>query len=121
MKKDILNRSDIEKVILFFYDKVREDESINFFFSKVVKVDWEKHYVLMGDFWENVLFYTGDYQGSPIETHKRINALHKTDAVHFERWLEIFCSVVDHLYKGDNADKMKMHARLIAEIMMKKI
>ncbi len=121
MKKDIMSRADIEKVVRLFYDKVKADEIISFFFCDVVEVNWEKHHILMCDFWENVLFYTGDYQGNPMDTHKRINALHRTESVHFQKWEELFYSSVDSLYKGKNAEKMKQHAKAIVEVMLNKL
>lgn len=121
MKNDILSRDDIEKIMHIFYEKIKKDETISFFFFEVVKVDWEKHTDQMCDFWENVLFYTGDYQGNPIETHKRINALHKTEDVHFRKWKELLFASADSLYEGQNVEKMKAHANAIAGVMLKKI
>jgi len=56
MKEDISNRNDIERLVMVFYDNVKKNESIGFFFWQVVKVDWDKHIPIMVDFWEYVLF-----------------------------------------------------------------
>ena len=50
MKKDILNRSDIEKVVKLFYQKVREDNIIGPFFNEVIKINWVKHEKILTDF-----------------------------------------------------------------------
>ncbi len=121
MKNDILNREDIQTVMRLFYEKARVDDTIGIFFSEMKAADWEKHLGRMCDFWENVLFYTGDYQGNPIETHKRINALHKTEEAHFRKWKELFAASVDRLYAGANVEKMKEHANAIADVMQRRI
>lgn len=121
MKTDILNREDIERIVGNFYDVVAQDTTIGHFFHYMNKKDWEKHRKLMCDFWENILFYSGEYEGNPIETHRRINEITPTTIVHFERWEDLFVKVVDSLYQGHNADKMKQHSKAIAGIMKQNI
>ncbi len=121
MKTDVANRSDIEKILALFYGQIRQDEVLGPFFSEVMPVNWDRHIRLMGDFWENVLFYTGDYDGDPLAAHKRINILRPTRPEHFERWLHLFTHTVDELYKGKNAAKMKKHALGIAAVMQEKV
>ncbi|TXI31567.1 MAG: group III truncated hemoglobin [Niabella sp.] len=67
MKKDITNRYDIEKVVNLFYEKVKTDKLIGHFFTEVVKVNWRIHLPKMVSFWENVLLYSGNYEGSPLD------------------------------------------------------
>ena len=42
MKKDILNRDDIENAIKAFYDKVVKDDHIGFIFTDIANVNWVK-------------------------------------------------------------------------------
>lgn len=121
MKPDIANRSDIEKIVALFYDNVRSNPHIAFFFSDVVPVNWDEHLNKMCSFWENVLFYTGDYEGDPLVTHKNLSRKQETKAVHFETWLTLFFAAVDHLFEGDNAEKIKSHARGIAAVMQQRM
>lgn len=121
MMPDITTRKDIEKVVDLFYKKVRSDAVIGRFFTKVVAVNWEQHLPLMYTFWENVLFYTGEYEGNPIVTHRRIHEQYATRPEHFLRWLTLLDNSVDHYFSGPNAEKMKQHARAIATVMMQKI
>ncbi|MFT3904581.1 MAG: group III truncated hemoglobin [Niabella sp.] len=121
MKPDISNRADIEKLIYLFYEKVKQDEVIGFFFSDIVAVNWEKHLPTMCDFWENVLFYSGKYDGNPLATHRRINQLHPTNSAHFEHWINLFDEAVDSLFEGANADKIKQRSKAIAAVMQQKI
>lgn len=121
MKTDVLSRDDIEKIVGSFYDKVKSDEVIGFFFSRVVEIDWNRHLPLMCAFWENILFYTGEYEGDPLAAHLNISRKYPTSSEHFERWLQLFAQSVDELYQGENAEKMKRHARGISTVMQGKI
>jgi len=121
MKKDITSKADIESIVDLFYDKVKADEVLRFFFSDVVAIDWEKHLPKMCDFWENVLFYTGEYEGNPLEMHRKLHTKHPTTITHFNRWLQLFDETVDTLFAGENADKMKRHSKEIAKVMTQKI
>ena len=62
MKTDIRHRKDIEKLVNSFYDKVKTDEVIGYLFTDVAKVNWELHLPKMYDFWENILFFSANYE-----------------------------------------------------------
>lgn len=121
MRRDIKDRGDINKIVNLFYEKAKADDIIGFFFSEVVAVNWEKHLPMMCAFWENVLFYTGNYEGDPLTTHRNIHNKYATSLQHFERWIQLFDECVDELYKGANAEKMKFHAKGIAKVMQEQI
>ncbi len=121
MKPDISNREDIQTVVDKFYEKVNSDDELSVFFNDVVVVNWKKHIPLMVSFWENMLFYTGEYHGNPLVAHRSIHQKHATRGEHFNRWLQLWESTVDQLFAGTNANKMKEHAKAIATVMMEKI
>lgn len=121
MKHDVSTNEDIRQVVLLFYDKVKQDALLKSYFSEIIPIDWERHIPTMSSFWENVLFYTGNFNGNPLSTHKRIHLLNQTNATHFEQWLFLFYQSIDELYIGKNAEKMKTHAASIAQIMQLKI
>jgi hemoglobin len=75
MKKDIQTRDDIELLVNLFYEKVKLDPVIGYIFTDVVKVNWQRHLPVMYSFWENTIFYTGGYNGNPMEVHKRLHQL----------------------------------------------
>lgn len=117
MKPDIINRKDIENLVNLFYDKIKTDQVIGYFFNDVVKIQWEKHLPVMYDFWENILFHTGNYKGNPMEKHKKIHALSKLDMKHFQHWIKIFNETVDEHFEGKNALLIKQRALSIATVM----
>lgn len=121
MKKDIQNREDIEKLINRFYECVKKDALINIFFTEVIKVNWEQHLPVMYDFWENILFHTGQYNGNPMIQHQHLHKKYPIQRQHFERWLELFTDTTDELFKGDNAERIKQRATSIATVMQIKL
>lgn len=121
MKKDIENRKDIELLIKTFYNKVKTDTTIGYIFNDIAKVNWEKHLPVMFDFWENVLFYTGGYEGNPMIIHQRLNRAMPLTKSHFSRWEELFTQTVDELFDGTNAVQAKHRALSISTVMQLKI
>lgn len=121
MKKDIVSRQDIEALVNAFYVKVKSDNLIGFYFKDVVKVDWEKHLPIMIDFWENVLFYTGNYSGNPMESHRKVHELHPLTMKHFSRWNHLFSETVDEMFEGKNAELIKEKAQNIATVIQVKL
>lgn len=117
MKKDIETRDDIIQLVNLFYDKVKPDETIGYFFSKTVQVDWEKHLPVMYNFWENIIFHVGGYTGNPMKHHI---SLHQKSAIkkeHFNRWIQLFVETVDELFEGVKAEQAKQRALSIATVM----
>lgn len=121
MKKDIEHRKDIELLITTFYDKVKADDTIGYIFNDIAKVNWEKHLPIMFDFWENVLFYTGAYNGNPMIIHQHLNRVVPLTRPHFKQWEKIFTETVDELFEGTNAILAKQRALSISTVMQMKI
>jgi hemoglobin len=117
-KEDILNRQDIETIVNSFYIKVREDDMLSPMFNHV---DWDKHLPLMYDFWDNVLFYTGNYSGNPMVKHQIAHERNPMNSSHFDRWLSLFDNTLDASYAGKNTKLLKERAKSIATIMQIKI
>ncbi|MFV8347020.1 group III truncated hemoglobin [Flavobacterium sp. ZB4P13] len=120
MKTDIKNRADIEKLINAFYDKIKIDSQIGYFFNDVAKVNWEKHLPRMYDFWENIIFSTGDFVGNPMAKHKELHQKSTMTEAHFQHWNDLFNETVDELFTGEKAEEIKQRAANIAMAMMYK-
>lgn len=117
MKPDIKNRKDIEKLINAFYEKVKTDQVIGYLFTDVAKLNWEKHLPIMYDFWENILFYTGNYTGNPMIKHKFLHEKSPLSTAHFQHWNKLFTENVDDLFEGDKAETIKQKALSISTIL----
>lgn len=121
MKEDITTKNDIEKVVHYFYEKVKKDDLIGHFFNESMIINWKRHIDKMNEFWENVLFYTGEYNGDPLNTHKEFHKRFPTNPQHFERWKILFDDTLNELFEGPNTEKMRAHAKAIADVMVQNI
>jgi len=121
MIQDLINRRDIEKLIIAFYEKVKIDETIGYIFNDVVKVNLEKHLPVMFDFWENALFYTGTYSRDNMNIHRHLSYVTPLRKEHFEQWNKLFIQSVDENFRGPNAELAKQRAISISTVMQIKI
>ena len=120
MKTDILNRDDIDRLMVRFYSAALADEEIGYIFTDVAKLDLETHLPVIGDFWETILFQTGAYSRygrTPLFVHGELNKKTPLLFDHFVRWLELFETSVDREFEGENADFIKSRAHAIANRM----
>ncbi|MBF2708132.1 group III truncated hemoglobin [Flavobacterium soyangense] len=120
MKTDIKNRVDIEKLANVFYGKIKTDAEISYFFNDVAKVKWEDHLPKMHDFFENILFSSGNYEGNPMVTHEELHKKSPVNQSHFNRWNILFDETVDELFAGVKAEEIKRRAANISAAMMHK-
>jgi len=115
--QDIQHRKDIELLIDKFYKRVIVDDTIGFFFTKVIKIDWDKHMPIMYDFWETTLLGNIKYQGNPMLKHIALNKKEPMNPTHFERWLELWKVTVSENFSGQKADEAIQRATQIGELM----
>lgn len=116
--KDITNRNDIILLVDTFYGKVKNDEVIGYIFTDIAKVNWATHLQIMYNFWENILFFTGNYAGNPMQVHKKIHEKSAFTEAHFQHWTKLFTATVDELFQGKKAEEIKERATNIAQVMM---
>lgn len=120
MKKDIKNRKDIEKLVDAFYEKVKTDTVIGYLFNDVAQVNWNNHLPKMYDFWENILFHNGNYNGNPMVVHQELHKKSTMTQQHFQHWITLFKTTVDELFSGAKAEEIKDRAFNIANALMEK-
>ncbi|MTI41800.1 group III truncated hemoglobin [Fulvivirga lutimaris] len=118
---DISNRKDIESLMDSFYQKVINNKDIGFLFTDVAKLNLKKHLPIICDFWESTLFQKTIYKGNVLAVHQDLNEQHALTEQHFQVWLEVFNTTVDELFKGNNAEQIKIRALSIATVMRSKI
>ena len=109
-RRDIESREDIDLLLRNFYAVVMVDPEIGHHF---VDLDLETHLPIIGNFWEKVLFGNPVYFNNPLEIHQRLNVSSPLLSEHFERWIDVFGSVVDELFEGDVAETAKSRAKVI--------
>jgi hemoglobin len=121
LKKDIETRTDIELLVNTFYIKVIADKKLGYIFNDVALVNWSTHFLIMYDFWENAILFTGSYEGNPVNLHKHLHHIQPLDKTHFNRWNKLFLGTVNELFKGSKADLAKERALNISGIISEKI
>ena len=122
MKKDLKNRADIRKLINAFYEKMLEDKLIGYIFTDVAKIELSEHLPHLYDFWDNALFYTGEYKRDLMDIHLELHfSLYKLEKEHFDRWLKLFNETLDELFEGEKAQIAKERAKSIAIVLHLKI
>ena len=115
--EDIENRKDVEFLVNEFYAKVLKDKKIGYFFSEIAHIDWNKHFPIMYDFWETILFDTMKYKGNPMTKHIVLSRKEPMTSEHFERWLLLWNQTVNENFKGNRASEAIKRAKMIAELM----
>ena len=120
-RSDISSREDIEHIVRSFYDRVLNDEELAPFFTEVVVVDWDAHLPKMFDFWEGVVFGTGNFKGNPMQVHLKLHLREKLSQQLFKKWLELFSGTIDSLHSGEKANLIKTRALSIATMMQMRI
>ncbi len=121
MKKEIVCPEDVQLLVRTFYSRVLLDSRLAPFFAHVVKDHWEKHLEVLDLFWNNILFYSGGYDGNPLQAHKTLHQFKTLHTQDFDRWLQLFNETVDELFEGEKAELAKQRAHSIASVMQLKI
>lgn len=121
MKKDIKTPADVQLLVDTFYEKVKSDSVIGPVFTEQFRVNWKRHLQTMYAFWENALFFTGDYTGNPIASHRQMNKKYPFRPEYFQAWLSLFTATVDELFEGEKALLAKQRALSISTVMRIKV
>ena len=104
-----------------FYKKVLADKLLAHIFQDVAKVNWVTHIPILYNFWENVILFTGSYEGNPVNLHKHLHFIKPLNKTHFDRWNKLFVLTVDQLFEGTNAELAKERALSISGIIEEKV
>lgn len=121
MKTDIRNKEDIKILVDAFYQKVKSDAAIGYLFTEVAIVNWEKHLPIMYNFWDNILFHTGNFDGNPMMKHRLLNEKSTLTEAHFLHWTKLWKKTVDSLFEGEKANEVKVRAKNISKAMISKV
>jgi hemoglobin len=121
MKKDIESRDDLLLLMQEFYKKLLADDSINYLFTEVAKVNLDHHFPVLVDFWDSIIFQSGTYQKNAMQPHLALHHQSPLTKHHFDTWLGYFKETVDELFDGQNAFVIKERATSIATVMQIKI
>ena len=111
---DIEDRADCERLVRAFYSRALTDPIIGWIFVDVAKLDVEAHVPQIASFWETVLLGARTYSGGAFRPHAALHRKVRLRAGHFERWLWLWRTTVDELFRGPRAELAKAHAQRVA-------
>lgn len=121
MKKDIETREDLLLLVTQFYKKLLNDDSINYIFTEIAKINLDHHLPVLVNFWDSILFQSDTYQKNAMQPHISLNQKSPLQPQHFETWLRYFNETVDELFEGEKAFIAKERALSIATVMKIKL
>ncbi|MDT0643396.1 group III truncated hemoglobin [Zunongwangia sp. F363] len=122
MKRDLKDRKDVYTLVSSFYNKVRKNREIGYFFNNSIK-DWDAHLNKLTDFWESNLFFTGSYRGNPQFAHVKADHENhnKINEYHFGVWLNLWFETINENFSGELAERAKHNARKMSTHLYLKI
>ncbi|GJM30293.1 MAG: hypothetical protein DHS20C17_29280 [Cyclobacteriaceae bacterium] len=121
MKKDITDINDIRLLVDTFYQSVIQDDVISYFFTRIVKLDFDQHLPTMYRFWETVLLKQASYQGNPVTKHLELHQKEPLKEYQFDRWIALWNATVDQYFEGKIANEAKQKADTMRQLMLAKI
>lgn len=119
--KDIHNREDLAMLMSKFYSKLLKDNTINYIFTDIAKINLEEHLPIITDFWNLSLFGKGDYKNNVLKLHIDLNQKSNLTPEHFKTWLNTFNLTVDENFSGENSERIKTKALSISTVMQIKM
>jgi|SRR5215204_1064773 len=118
---DLANRADVDILLRRFYGRVFADGILEEPFTELRATGLESHLPVMCDFWETVLFRAGLYHRNALNVHRKLDDRHPLSANHFVRWLALWNTTVDEMYRGPVAEHAKIQAARIAKSMHRRL
>jgi len=119
--RDIQDREDIEFLVNTFYDQVKKDKIIGFFFTQIADLDFDSHLPKMYEFWESIIFKKASYSGNPMLSHIQLDRKSSIKPFHFKQWLALWEDTLNKNFSGKNTDEAIERAKQIAQLIQFKI
>lgn len=120
-RRDISGRDDIAALLTDFYGRAFGDDLLGPVFVDIARMDLAEHLPVMCDFWQTVLFHSGQYRRNALQPHLRLHALAHLTPVHSDRWLTLWRATVDDRHTGPKTELAKLQATRIADSMSRRI
>lgn len=106
--------SEIRAMVETFYHRVRDDAVLGPIFEPRVGDAWSEHMDRMVDFWCTVLNGVPRFRGNPVAKH---HAIPEIRSEHFDRWLELFESVLGEVFPEETAVDILGRARRMRMVL----
>ena len=115
-----VNRDNLSKMIRDFYAMILKDPIVNPYFIMALGNDleseeWQEHYAILEDFWLMLMTGKKVYDRDAFEPHLYIGEM---EAETFNRWLELFNTIVHQYYEPKLAQKFHKRAEVLSRKFM---
>jgi hemoglobin len=117
LPRDLANRADVQALLRRFYSRVLADGVLAEPFAEIRSRGLESHLPVMCDFWETVLFRAGLYRRNTFQAHLHVHGWTPLSTKHFLRWLTLWNTTIDEMYRGPITEHAKVQAARIASSM----
>lgn len=118
---ELASRTEIDLLVRRFYDRAIDDEVLAPVFGALAAYGLEEHLVVVGDFWEQILFRTTRYEGAFTPVHRALHGRYGLSPARFERWLLLWHRTVDELFVGVDAERAKTKATAMARSLARSL
>lgn len=115
-RTDLIDRDDIERLVVAFYRYAAMDELLGPVFA-AAHIDWPSHIETLTDFWAWQLLGERGYEGNPLRAHEPVHARTPFTDAHFDRWLDLFVTTIDDQFAGPTAEMAKQRAMKMSKAM----
>jgi len=112
LHEQVIDESQLEKLIPHFYALIRRDELLGPLFNAAIG-DWPGHMEKLIAFWSSVMLTSGRYKGNPMMKHL-VHADRITPDL-FQRWLGIWERTTAEMLPPGGAAAMQAKAQRISE------
>ncbi len=118
IKRKLQTRENVFFLVKTFYDKIRKDELLGPIFNGMIR-DWDHHLNHLTDFWCSQLFIERNYNGNPIEVHRKVDVFtdYAIDEHYFGKWLNHWVQTLEEHFEGEEVFILKNRARKMASFI----
>lgn len=121
LKPDLDTSQRIEQFVRAFYGRLLNDERLAPIFLDIAAIDIKVHLPLICSYWEKLLLGNAEYKRHTMNIHRQLHAKQPLTKQDFNRWLELFISTVEEMFRGEKAEQAKRIAGQIAANMFSSI
>lgn len=122
-KHNTITKENINEMVIKFYTKIlKEDGEVAQVFRDKLGDDinseiWQKHIVILTNFWSMIALQDTEYQGNPMRAHFDLPLSRDK----FGSWLIMFFETIDALYEPQLGIIFKTRAENIAGNFMRNL
>ena len=84
------SQKDVSFLVDEFYKKIRVNDLLGPIFNTQIQ-DWPAHLKHLSNFWDSILFHSGNYRGNPMIKNVEVDlkVSHAITQTHFGVWLQL--------------------------------